>query len=227
MQLVKRKLKEKQSEATTYNPERTRAALLAAAFAEVYRCGFRGTDLGAILASAGVTKGALYYHFKNKDALGYALVDELIMGITEDKWLRPLRRQVNPIDALVAIIESRATERNEASCGCPLNNLAQEMSPIDEGFRERLARVFEAWRNGIAAAFRDGQARNLVRPDIDPDSTAWYVIATFEGGLSLAKNSQDLEVLRSVKAQLVRFLESLRMPKGRLKSESSQLQFSL
>jgi TetR/AcrR family transcriptional repressor of nem operon len=43
----------------------------------------------AILATAGVTKGALYDHFDGKDALGYAVVDEVIASIGREKWLRP------------------------------------------------------------------------------------------------------------------------------------------
>jgi AcrR family transcriptional regulator len=58
---------------TPRDPERTRGRLLRAAFQEMHRSGFRNADLDAILARAGVTKGALYYHFDNKEALGYAL----------------------------------------------------------------------------------------------------------------------------------------------------------
>jgi AcrR family transcriptional regulator len=43
---------------------------LKAAFKEMHRSGFRSADLDAISAKAGVTKGALYYHFDDKEALG-------------------------------------------------------------------------------------------------------------------------------------------------------------
>ena len=50
--------------------ERTRERLLQAASREIYRSGFQSASLDTILAVAGVTKGALYYHFDNKEALG-------------------------------------------------------------------------------------------------------------------------------------------------------------
>jgi TetR/AcrR family transcriptional regulator, transcriptional repressor for nem operon len=59
--------------------------LLKAAFKEMHRSGFRSADLDAILAKAGVTKGALYYHFDDKEALGYAVVDEVVTSITREK----------------------------------------------------------------------------------------------------------------------------------------------
>lgn len=60
------------------DPERTRERLLQAAFREIYRSGFQSASLDTILAAAGVTKGALYYHFDSKEALGYAVVEEVI-----------------------------------------------------------------------------------------------------------------------------------------------------
>src|SRR5271155_5482668 len=80
------------------DPKRTRVRLLQAAFQEMHRSGFRSTDLDAILAKAGVTKGALYYHFDNKEALGYAVVDEVIATKVHQKWVQPLRSAKNPID---------------------------------------------------------------------------------------------------------------------------------
>src|SRR5438874_937215 len=110
------------------DPIRTRRRLLQAAFQEFYGSGFRGSDLETILGRAGVTKGALYHHFENKEALGYAVVDEVLAAILHDKWLRPLERAKNPIDALSGIFQSTPTKPEWLPGGCPLNNLAQEMS---------------------------------------------------------------------------------------------------
>jgi AcrR family transcriptional regulator len=56
--------------------ERTRNLILDAA-AEVFEArGFAGASLSDILARAGVTKGALYFHFSSKEELAKALVDE-------------------------------------------------------------------------------------------------------------------------------------------------------
>ena len=63
------------------DPERTRQHLLQAAFQEMYRSGYQSADLDAILGKAGVTKGALYHHFENKEALGYAVIEEVITAI--------------------------------------------------------------------------------------------------------------------------------------------------
>jgi AcrR family transcriptional regulator len=195
---------------TPRDPERTRKALLRAAFQEVHRSGFQGTDLDTILERAGVTKGALYHHFGSKEALGFAIVDEVLAGLTRDKWLRPLDEAADPIDALIGVVQGTSLRPDDVRRGCPVNNLAQEMSPLDEGFRRRLAKVFDEWQGGIAAALRAGQRRGRVRADLDAGETATFLVALYEGYISLAKNAQDARVLESGKRRMVGVLESLR-----------------
>lgn len=192
--------------------ERTRERLLQAAFCEVYRSGYQSASLDTILAAAGVTKGALYYHFDSKEALGYALVEEIIAPDLRAKWLRPLQRGSDPIDALTGIVQGESVRPEDVRGGCPLNNLAQEMSPLHEGFRKRLAIVFHAWRRGIAAALREGQAQGRVRRDVKPAEAAGFLIATLEGYVSLAKNAQDAKVMKAGIRNIVGWLQSLRPP---------------
>jgi TetR/AcrR family transcriptional regulator, transcriptional repressor for nem operon len=192
------------------DPERTRERLLQAASREIYRSGFQSTGLNTILASAGVTKGALYYHFKSKEALGYAVVDEVIAENVRDRWVRPLQRCNDPIDALIGIAQGHSVLPEDVRGGCALNNLAQEMSPLHAGFRKRLARVFEAWRGAVASALREGQAHGRVRRDVEPAEAAGFLVAMFQGYASLGKNAQDPKVLKAGIRNIVDWLRSLR-----------------
>jgi AcrR family transcriptional regulator len=171
--------------------ERTRERLLQAASREIYRSGFQSASLETILASAGVTKGALYYHFKNKEALGYAVVEEVIAPDVHGKWVRPLQSVKDPIDALMGAVQRIPVRPEDVRGGCQLNNLAQEMSPLDAGFRKRLAIIFDAWRKAVASVLREGQDHGSVRRDVEPADAAGLLIAMVEGYGSLAKNSQD------------------------------------
>jgi TetR/AcrR family transcriptional regulator, transcriptional repressor for nem operon len=201
-------------EATPRDPERTRGRLLQAAFQEIHRSGFRSADLDAILARAGVTKGALYYHFDNKEALGYAVADEVIATKVHQKWVQPLRNIENPIDVLIRIFQSESLKREDVQRGCYLLNLSQEMSGLDEGFRRRTARVYKDWHDAMAEALRGGQKRRAVRSDINANETATFLIAAWEGYAVLGKNSQDPRMMKSGLRSVIRLLESLRA-KGR------------
>jgi TetR/AcrR family transcriptional regulator, transcriptional repressor for nem operon len=196
------------------DPVRTRGALLQAAFEEIHRSGFRGSDVESILRKAGMTKGALYHHFASKEALGYAILDEVVASIMREKWQAPLSDAADPVAALIDIIRSTSLEREHVVRGCPLNNLAQEMSPLDEGFRKRAAALFEEWHVAMATALRAARERGQVRADVDPDETATFVIAAYEGYISLAKCFQDADRLRAGEQTLIRYLESLRPSDG-------------
>lgn len=192
------------------DPGRTRASLLQAAFTQMHRSGFRGSDLETILDQAGVTKGAMYHHFDNKEAMGYAVVDEVIGDLMRAKWQTPVHEAKNPIDALIGIVRSTSFRPALLTHGCPLNNLAQEMSPLDEGFRRRTAKLFDDWRGAVATALRQGQKRGTVRKDVDANESAIFLIAAYEGYMSLVKCLHDAGALRAVQKTIVRYLESLR-----------------
>ena len=212
-------------------PDRTRSSLIHAAFEETWEVGFQAAGLEAIVKRAAVTKGALYHHFPNKQALGYAVVDEYIRWLIYDDFLRPLAAgEDDPLRALVRIIRAReraataaqASAREDASVlgahalrlGCPLNNLAQEMSPLDEAFRQTIEQVFQMWREGLANALRRGQAAGNVRQDLDPDTVAAFLVAAIEGAIGTAKNAQRANLLSASLGNLVEYLESLR-PRSR------------
>src|ERR1700689_4563004 len=110
MSAIKKRLQRTRA-TTSRNPGRTREILLQAAFEEMYRSGYRSADLDAILAAAGLTKGALYYHFDNKEALGHAVVDEVMASDLHKKWVQPLQNAKDPIDVLVRIVQSESLKR--------------------------------------------------------------------------------------------------------------------
>lgn len=191
---------------------RTRLRLLEAAFEEIHRRGYQAASLSDILARTGVTKGALYHHFPNKLALGYAVVEEILRERTLVRWVRPLEATDDPIDGLLQTLqEAKQRDLEEfMALGCPLNNLAQEMAPIDEGFRLRLEAIYQTWRTGIEAALRRGQANGCVRRDIDPAQTAVLIVAAFEGSMSQIKNACDRRLLHQCESALRNLLNGFR-----------------
>ena len=217
--LIARKNSKRRATTRLRDPERTRERLLQAAYREVYRTGFQSAGLDTILASTGVTKGALYHHFKSKEALGYAIVEEIVEEITRDRWVRPLQRSKDKdedvIDALIGIVRAIPARPKDVKGGCPLVNLAQEMSPLDEQFRARLERIFHAWQEEIAVAFRRAQAQGTVRRDLVPEEIASFLIALVEGYEVLAKNAQDAKVWNMGIRNIVGWLRSLRPPGNR------------
>lgn len=192
--------------------EGTRAQLLTAGFEEVYRHGFQAASVDDVLRRLRVTKGAFFHHFPNKLEFGYALIDEVIAEMIRAQWVTPLSTSTDPLTTIADAFEVGARELAKApvNLGCPLNNLAQEMSPLDDGFRLRTQRVFELWMEAYELALRIGQAKGTVSTAVDPRAEAFALVAEIEGILSLAKNSQDRRALSIGAQNLRRRLNALR-----------------
>jgi AcrR family transcriptional regulator len=190
----------------------TRRKILESAYQEIHRNGFQAASLSPILERTGVTKGALYHHFPNKRALGYAVLDELIKEIVLQFWLRPLEEITDPIEGLERLISEagKTISKDDVLLGCPLNNLCLEMSPLDDGFRQRVNQIYELWREGFARALRLGQANGTVNKGIDPMDCATFMVASLAGCRSLAKNAQSHDVLIAGGRNLIRYMDTLR-----------------
>jgi len=193
-------------------PLDTRGTILFAAYQEIHYQGFQSASLKNILARTGVTKGALYHHFPNKTELGYAVIDEVIAERINLSFIKPLQHYQNPIDGFIQLIQSSgdAFSLKDIELGCPLTALAQEMAPIDEGFRTRLIRIYDQWHGSIAEGFKRGQENEQVREDIDPATVAATIVATMEGAIHAAKVAQDLKILYLCGAGLIQYLNLLR-----------------
>ena len=190
----------------------TRATILFAAYKEIHFQGFQSASLKNILARTGVTKGALYHHFPNKVELGYAVIDEVIAQRIHLSFVKPLQDCENPIDGIIQLIQSSgdAFSLTDIELGCPLTALAQEMAPIDEGFRTRLIKIYDQWHQSIADSFQRALENGQVREDVDPFTAAVTIVATMEGAIHAAKVAQNLNILYLCGAGLIQYLQLLR-----------------
>ena len=193
------------------NPDSTRQSILQAAFMEMYRKGYQGMRLDRVLDDTGMTKGALYHHFAGKRSLGYAVVEEVIQPMMQAIWVEPLETADDPLSGLIEVIETLPDKKPQEMIqfGCPLNNLVQEMSPQDEGFRKRLDAVMTIWHGGTEKALSKAQKKGLIRPDIDCHETATFIMAALEGCIGIAKSAQSVEQLRCCLRGLTSYLQSL------------------
>jgi hypothetical protein len=90
--------------------------------------------------------------------------------------------------------------------GCPLNNLALELSLADPDFRAEIARVFAAWRRAVADRLRADHAAGRAR-SLDADRFAAFVVAAYSGAMAMSKADQSSEALKLCGQELVRALE--------------------
>ena len=197
---------------TERNPENTRHRIIQAAFQEIHKHGYQGMRIDQVLKNTGLKKGAMYHHFPSKQALAYAVLEERIQKRITEIWIKPLENYADPLEGIHDLFVKLDTVWSEEffNLGCPLNNLAQEMSPIDEGFRERIEAFFKYWKTALSEALERGQQQGVVNESINTDDCAIFILAAIEGALGMVKNHQNKAIFYSCGQELQRYLSSLR-----------------
>lgn len=197
----------------TRTPEATRHKILMAAFEEFYKHGFQGGSLNHIVELAGTTKGALFHHFAGKQELGYAVLDEITGPILQQRWLAPLTNSKDPITDMKKTFRQYIKEDIESGHfvqGCPLNNMAQEMSPLDEGFRKRIDKLYAAWRKCYADALAEGVRSGKVRKNVKPEEAAALIVAAQMGIWGTGKSSRNRDLMAQAGEAVCAYLDSLK-----------------
>jgi len=189
--------------------EQTRQKILEVSADEIHKHGFTATSLSVILKQCGISKGALYHHFANKMELGYAVFEEIYTPMFLEMWSEAVEKD-DPVEGLCEFFTQMYVDStcDELVCGCPLNNLCQEMSGVDEGFRLRVLNMQLQLNHLLSNGLRkiDDQLRN----DIDYSQVSYFIVSAFHGSNSLSKSSRNKELYEKVINELCNYLRNLK-----------------
>lgn len=185
----------------TNNPQAMRGKILDVAADLFQRQGYNATSVQDVVRAAATTGGALHHHFPTKKALGLAVIAERVAPEVDETAIRPVATASSAAAGIRNVFNGVADtlERNRAVTGCPLNNLALELSLADADFREAVNSVFERWRIALSLRLHSD------RPDMDVSRAhdlATLIVASYSGAMAMAKASQSAEPLRACAVQL-------------------------
>jgi AcrR family transcriptional regulator len=157
-----------------------------------------------------VTGGALHHHFPTKKSLGLAVIRERVAQAVEETWIAPVRAAPTAMEGILAAFDAIAASVDARGriLGCPLNNLAIELSLADPDFQAAVGEIFEGWRKAIADALRIAKAGR--RMTLDPDHLGTLVVASYSGAMAMAKANQTSEPLKTCARQLASLIETSR-----------------
>lgn len=160
--------------------EASKDHLLRAAIESFATHGYQGTSIDRIARAAGVTKGAVYYHFRDKEELLFETVRNRIVGF-ESQVLAETAIDDAPMLTLRRVLDAcfvTATESNHRRFIITLMVEALGTNPGLSGvFRLELRRM----RSFLADVIRRGQSAGAVRTDVEPDAAAALIVATIMG----------------------------------------------
>lgn len=192
--------------------EATRSMILQKSFELIYHKGYRATSIDEIIATTEVTKGAFYYHFKNKEEMGLAIINEILKPTLSNSFVEPLMSDEDPVETIYNLMDHLLL-RNEflrLEFGCPASNLSQEMAPWHTEFSKALDELTRQWIDVLAGTIERGKKRGTIRQDVNATEAAMFVISGYWGIRNLGKLRNDNELYTTHLKALKTYLNSLR-----------------
>lgn len=175
----------------------TREKILDATQALILEHGFSATSIDRVLEKTGMTKGAFFYHFKNKEALTraiverYALAEEAqiatVMGRAARMTPDPLQQLLVAVSLLIEMTEEAFSHPDAVNPGCLYGSYAYELEAVDSGGRDALRHTVLRWRGMLREKLDEIAARYPPRVEVNLDALADNLLVAFEGGLILGR----------------------------------------
>ncbi len=190
----------------------TRLTILQKAFELIYSRGYQTTSIDEIIATTQVTKGAFYYHFKNKDSMGLAIIDEILKPSMTEAFIKPLENAVNPIEEIYEMINDLLLNNPflKLEYGCPAGNLTQEMTPWNIEFSNVLSELIHQWHSTMEKSIDRGKENGTVRNDVNAEQVVYFVMSGYWGIRNFGKVFNNNECYHLYLKELKIYLNNLK-----------------
>jgi TetR/AcrR family transcriptional repressor of nem operon len=190
----------------------TRLDILQKAFELIYTKGYQTTSIDDIIATTHVTKGAFYYHFKSKDEMGMAIINDVLKPTMMQAFIGPLQNSANPVKDIYNMMQHLLLNHPylQVAYGCPAGNLAHEMTPWNEEFSTALGALVAEWQRTIEACIKRGKRAGLIRKNVQAVQVSYFIMAGYWGIRNFGKLHNSDECYRVYLRELKRYLDNLR-----------------
>ena len=187
----------------------TRKNLIDSAFSEIYSNGYQGASLTTILKNAKVHKGSMYHFFENKKDMALVCIKEKIYERFVQRYSLILALESGYLEAFINGLKD--TSQRDFNKGCPIANIVQEMSNIDEDFKVLMEEIYQSFRKNIKDILDISIQKNEMK-ECDTTKLALYIASTLEGAILSAKatgNIQDyVDVIDILSSYIMSFKKS-------------------
>jgi TetR/AcrR family transcriptional regulator, transcriptional repressor for nem operon len=161
--------------------------------------GFEGTSLSDLTEATGLTKGALYGNFADKDEIAleaFRYSAKKVKGMVRDHLL-PGKSHKKQLTLLLEFYARYVFEPPVVG-GCPLLNSAIEVDDHRISMRKIVASELVATVDFIASLLKNGVKANEFRKDIKPHQLAYTFFCSIEGALMFSRVERSTEPMEII-----------------------------
>jgi AcrR family transcriptional regulator len=168
----------------------TRDHIVEAADHLFYRQGYEHTSFSDIADAVQISRGNFYYHFKTKDEILDAVIDERLACTQQmlDRWEAEGK---DPAERIRSFIHMLVANRADIKrYGCPVGTLCAELAKLDHAAQPEASKLFALFRTWLRRQFVAlGRAE-------DADALAMHLLARSQGVATLANAFRDERFIR-------------------------------
>lgn len=171
----------------------TRERILRTAFQLFHEQGFHATGVATIVREAGINPGSLYHFFQSKDELLLGVLEFALSHLNPAVMEPAEKRARDPIGRVFALLGQYREGLVQRGCrmGCPIGNLALEVSDGNPEARRLIHENFEKWAQRVEGWLVE--AGDRLPAGLDRARLARFILTVMEGGLMQARAANDLK----------------------------------
>ncbi len=170
----------------------TKQRLIEAGLKMLLEQGYNSLGLDALLSATRITKGSFYHHFHDKEDFALAVIDayfsdvHMVLETTlTDASRPPLQRVRN----FFLTVQGKYAE--EGYLGCLMGGLGQELSGVNEAFRQKIEWCFTSVAQQLAACIEVARDDGSLPASIDPKKMAELLVDCWEGAALRSRLRRD------------------------------------
>ena len=171
--------------------------------------GYAGTSMNDIMAATGLTKGGLYGNFDNKDEIA-ALAFEYSYNKLKTELVFKIKQHHTAVDKLFAILSFHRnySVRSPVEGGCPLLNTSVDADDAYPFLKKRAKEALNDMLGGLQHIIQKGIEHGQLKSCLNARREAEVMFAQIEGGIMMAKVSDDVKMLHHVLDNLREHIET-------------------
>ncbi|UFH53754.1 TetR/AcrR family transcriptional regulator [Spirosoma sp. KNUC1025] len=179
--------------------ERTRQYIIETTAGIFNTKGYAGTSLSDLTEATGLTKGSIYGNFGGKEEVALACFDYNLSRINQTVEQRLAQETTFQQKLLVyAKIYHSFSGMPFPEGGCPILNTAIDADDTNNLLKDKAAKAILAWKKRLIDLIRSGVEAGEFKTDVMPEQMALSMIALIEGGIMIAKVTNNLASLAKV-----------------------------
>jgi len=211
----------------------TRQAIIEASMKLFAKRGYHGTSVSQIAEATGLTKGALYWHFKGKEHLFLTVLD-CIRESWQETIMNRVESSVRVAEKLEQLFDatSEMVAGSDDPCSMHLFLVSAGAQPEMRDFEDAIKAAYAGYVKTLADTIRAGQEDGDIKKEVDAESTAVGIIGCLEGAVLQARLHPPATIAAAIAEMKRHFIRSLcaspaRAPKKEKRTPAGSDQLNL